>query len=128
MPHRSSQSGVSLTEYGMVLACVACLCIAALQSLGSQISGNLNFITKEIGKVSGNLGTSSPPSTPVNPPNLDVGINGTGMSPYPNGGIAGSVAGVDKNNPPGGVDDTVRVGTGKPPTGTNNGSSNQAPP
>ncbi len=113
MSHHAAKSGVSLAEYGLILACVACLCIAALQSLGSQISGNLNFISREISKISGTLGatssppglpsspggSSSPPSPPANPPNLDVGINGTGMSPYPNEGIAGSVAGVGDKSP-----------------------------
>ncbi|WP_303674434.1 Flp family type IVb pilin [Vampirovibrio chlorellavorus] len=130
MPKRSAHPGVSLTEYGLILACVVCVCLAALQSLGSQLSGQFQSITDKIGKVSGNLGNPSSPSIPnppasppVTAPGGNLGINAEALSPYPNNGIAGSVAGTDKNNPAGGVTGPLKIKNGKPPTGTSNGSS-----
>ncbi len=141
MPKRSSPSGVSLAEYGLVLACVVCVCLAGLQSLGSQISGQFSSIANKIGKVSGNLGNrsslgapSSPsiPKPPASPPatgsGSSLGINGTALNPYPNNGIAGSVAGTDNNQPAGGVTGSVKIRNGKPPTGANTGASGQSSP
>ncbi len=122
MPRSVAKSGVSLAEYGLILACVVCVCLASLQSLGSQISGQFSSIANKIGKVSGNLGnrSSSPsspsapsspgapsspsiPKPPASPPatgsGSDFGINGAALSPYPNNGIAGSVAGVGDKSP-----------------------------
>ncbi|WP_303674432.1 Flp family type IVb pilin [Vampirovibrio chlorellavorus] len=110
MSRSVAKSGVSLTEYGLILACVVCVCLAALQSLGSQLSGQFQSITNKIGKVSGNLGNRSsspsspgipkpPASPPVTAPGSNLGINATGLNPYPNNGIAGSVAGVGDKSP-----------------------------
>ncbi len=91
MPQRSSKSGVSLAEYGLILACVVCVCIAALQSLGSQISGSFDFISQEIGKVSGSIsGASNSAIPPAVIPNLNDIKPNTNMNPYPEFGIAGT--------------------------------------
>ncbi len=89
MSHRLSQSGISLAEYGLILACVVCLCVVGLQSLGSQISGNFDFVAKQIGKVSGSLNSNnSPASSPPSRPNLNGFSPDTDMEPYSEVGVA----------------------------------------
>ena len=39
----SEESGQGLAEYGLILALVAVLCIAALQALGTGIAGSAGF-------------------------------------------------------------------------------------
>jgi pilus assembly protein Flp/PilA len=43
-----SEEGQALVEYGLILALVAVVCIAALQALGTNVAGQLNAIATAI--------------------------------------------------------------------------------
>jgi pilus assembly protein Flp/PilA len=44
-----SEEGQALVEYGLILALVAVVCIAALQALGANVAGQLQAIATAIG-------------------------------------------------------------------------------
>ncbi len=45
---RHSEEGQGLAEYGLILALIAVVCIAALTALGTGISGTLGSITAKL--------------------------------------------------------------------------------
>jgi pilus assembly protein Flp/PilA len=44
-----SEDGQAMAEYGLVLALIAVVCIAALTAIGLGISGSLDSITSKLG-------------------------------------------------------------------------------
>ena len=44
-----SETGQAMAEYGLVLALIAVVCIAALTAIGLGISGSLGSITSQLG-------------------------------------------------------------------------------
>jgi pilus assembly protein Flp/PilA len=45
---RTREDGQALVEYGLILALIAVVCIAALQALGTNVSGKLQQIADDI--------------------------------------------------------------------------------
>ena len=45
---KSREDGQALVEYGLILALVAVVCIAALQALGTNVAGQLQAIATAI--------------------------------------------------------------------------------
>jgi pilus assembly protein Flp/PilA len=44
-----SEEGQALVEYGLILALVAVVCIAALTALGVNVAGQLQYVADQIG-------------------------------------------------------------------------------
>jgi pilus assembly protein Flp/PilA len=53
LQRKASKKGQSLTEYGLILALIAVVCITALTTLGSDVSAKLGEISKSISSAGG---------------------------------------------------------------------------
>ncbi|MBK8191290.1 MAG: Flp family type IVb pilin [Vampirovibrionales bacterium] len=60
---RKSRKGQSLAEYGLILALIAIVCIAALSFLGSQIGNSLNDVGNKLFTAISSSKPGSPPAS-----------------------------------------------------------------